>query len=232
MIEMGKITLKGDSPRWYPNSIDTFRNYLKAFIKETPDYPNAHRLASNIAYNLQYLQFLHQINQDLNLSNVLITQNYKSFIIHGVAIVEAIFYYLLISRNLATKIEWEQVRKLEDQTLSISSESYKIESYLYIKLKAPIEKEMTFDQMYKKIQTKKLLGHETQFYRDLNHLKKIRNRIHIYLKNNENEGTDWEKVTQKDYLLMKKILHDFLTSPLFSVDFPKTKMFDFLLEQE
>ncbi len=52
-------------------------------------------VANNVAYTLQYLQFLEKIIADLDLTPVLVTQTLKTFVINGCAVVEAVFYKIV-----------------------------------------------------------------------------------------------------------------------------------------
>lgn len=61
--------------RWYPTPIDT----LRKSIKIDTDIENATALHNNIAYNLQYIEFLEKEFKELNLSSVIYDGSKKLF---------------------------------------------------------------------------------------------------------------------------------------------------------
>ena len=83
--------------KWYPNRVDVLRPYLQKFFRP-PAATFEERymaIANNVAYTLQYLQFLDKIIADLDLTPVLATQTIKTFVINGCAVVEAVFYKIV-----------------------------------------------------------------------------------------------------------------------------------------
>ena len=84
-----------DNSRWYPISIDFYRNDVSQGILK--DLGLQYR--SNIAYSLQYLEYLELQLKELNLSSVIISMIFKNFIIVAASIVEIIFY--ILSENLS-----------------------------------------------------------------------------------------------------------------------------------
>ena len=86
---------------------------------------------------------------------------------------------------------------------------------------------MTFDQMIKKIETKKVLKQENQFFKDLNHLRKLRNRIH--LQETKTIGkTDYYSFWIPEYNLSKKNLLLLLLDEIFIADKGNIELFEFL----
>ena len=93
--------------KWLPTPISALDAYLQKFIPKGATIPNTCTLRKNIAYNLQYLQYLDQTLNEFKLTSVLVTQNWKVFIIAGTGIVEALLYYLLFSKGMYKETEWE-----------------------------------------------------------------------------------------------------------------------------
>ena len=54
-----------------------------------------HPLVDNIAYNLQYIQFLEKELNELDVSSVIYTMLVKTYVITGIGIVEGIFSYII-----------------------------------------------------------------------------------------------------------------------------------------
>lgn len=85
---------EGAGTRWYPVSIEKWQTALSEYrINDTQLIQNLD-LRRNIAYNLQFIEYLQQTLRELSLSAVLTTQTYKSFIIFAGGIVESILYFL------------------------------------------------------------------------------------------------------------------------------------------
>lgn len=70
-----KSNKKKAGERWYPISVDSFRN---GFIAMSSDVEGYHPLVDNLAYHLQYIQFLEKKMEELELSSVLYTMLVKT----------------------------------------------------------------------------------------------------------------------------------------------------------
>ena len=96
--------LKGHASRsytekWYPIDVNRYRNALN--ISDT-DIETSY-MHKNISYSIQYLEFLQKQINELELSSVLHRILNKNFIITGVAILEAIFKYLILRNDHISK---------------------------------------------------------------------------------------------------------------------------------
>ncbi len=215
MIYSPKLTLNPSNDKWYPISIHNLEEHLHVFIKPNKDflYSDINPLMKNIAYSLQYIEFLNQVNIDINLSSVLENQNVKSFIVHGASIIEALFNYVVISAGYGNTTTLASVKKLRSPHYQIGDKKYlnEIEIFEYINE----EKVMTtFDQLAKKVESYKLLGKDFQKYSQVSKIRKLRNKIHIH--DNDNIlDTDWWNFSNEEYILIKGTLHAILTSALF-----------------
>ena len=78
--------------RWYPVSVDKFRN---GFGELFDSAECRHPLVDNLAYNLQYLQFSEKEFSELELSSVIYSMLVKTYVITGVSIIEAIFFLII-----------------------------------------------------------------------------------------------------------------------------------------
>lgn len=224
---MKKICQECDSDgKWLPTSIQKLEAYLGKFIKAKSGVPNVVGLRKNIAYNLQYLQFQWQVLGEFNLTSVICTQTWKIYIIVGTSIVEALLYYLLTSKGLQKTTEWEQIGSTSNE-LNVNGEKHRIENSLLKKLDKPLPQEMTLDVMIKKAEKKKLLGNNHEIYKKLNHLRKLRNRIHIHAID-EDYDTDWFKINSSDVIAIKVVLYSFMTSSLFNPTAQEKEYFEFL----
>jgi hypothetical protein len=70
--------------KWYPISIGCWDEVLNSFSYDGNQILPDKDIRKNIAYNLQYLEYLEQTIAEISLSAVLVKQTYKSYIIVAV----------------------------------------------------------------------------------------------------------------------------------------------------
>ncbi len=228
MIYSSKLTLNPSRDKWYPHSIENLVEHLHVLIKPNDyfSYSDINPLMKNIAYSLQYIEFLNQVNIDINLSMVLQNQNVKSFIVHGASIIEAIFNYIVISSGNGNTTKLFSIKKLRSPHYQIGDKEYLNEIEIFECVDDEIKVPMTFDQLAKKVESKKLLGKDFQKYPQVSKIRKLRNKIHIH--DNDNIfDTDWWNFSKEEYILIKSTLHAMLTSSLFE-DSDHLSKFDYL----
>src|SRR4028118_1671248 len=111
---VNKLTFKGSKKTWYPPSINSLEQYLDVLIQENIYFNKlqVRSLKKNIAYNLQYVEFLTKIPKDIQLSNVIITQNIKFFVVCSASIIEALFYYIIVSNGKAPTTNWKSCKNI------------------------------------------------------------------------------------------------------------------------
>lgn len=223
-----KLTMKGNTEKWYPTSVDALRAHLGVFIvKDTFFTENkVAPIRNNIAYNLQYIEFLDRLIKDINLSDVLLGQNIKSFVVHSAAVIEAIFYYLVASTGNATTSEWVSSKKLKSNPYTVNGCEFLNETEIFTRSDHLITVEMTFDQMSKKVEKKKLLGEVGDLYKEISRIRKLRNKIHIHSIDNLSD-TDYNSFKKSEYDLTRRVLLGVLTSPIFSAS-TNQRYFDYL----
>mgnify|MGYP000602843401 CR=1 FL=1 len=211
------LTLNSDKEKWYPNSIDGLESHLSFLIKENAYFTSSQSkgIRKNIAYSLQYIEFLYRIFKDINLSSVLYTQNIKSFVVHGAAVIEAICNFLVISHGFGNKTYWKSTAKNETNEYKINSITYKNKTEIYQKSETAITEQMTFDQLAKKVEAKKLFGESFPIYSKIKLLRQLRNKIHIH-DSEHSSDTDWYNFNNTEYNLVKEVLLEILTSDIFS----------------
>ncbi|WP_405210473.1 hypothetical protein [Dokdonia sp. Asnod2-E02] len=218
--------------KWYPISISSLEMHLGCLIKTNQclPYSKVYPLRKNIAYSLQYIEFLNKIRTDIYMTDVLLTQNIKSILVHGTTIIEAIFYYLIEINGLANKTEWIESKRVKTSEYELNGKKVKNEVVLFEKTENPIKTTMTFDQMSKKVEKKKLLGNKFKNYSRINALRKLRNKIHIH-DTKHNFDTDWNNFNYKELVLIYDILHSIITSDLFK-ESTYRKRFNYLIIEE
>ena len=143
----------------------------------------------------------------------------------GMSVIEAILWFLLKNSDNQHKIEWEVIREFKGNEFAENGCDYKLSSALLKRAEQSIDREMSLESMIKKAEDKKLLGVDSQVYRDLNYLRKLRNRIHIHAVQHDKD-TDWWSFNTKEVDIMKGVLGSVLRSDLFH----PTKDHDCLLD--
>lgn len=201
---------------WYPTSVATYEQLVGKVIKTGYGYKHVYALKKNLAYNLQYIEYLSQTLQDLKLSSVIHTQTYKTFIIVGSSIVESILHFLIIKRGLQKTSDWELEIIMPGNPKDLHGKRSKIDSHIYKKLDKPVELTMAYDDMLKKARDKKMLGIGHEVYNKLDKLRLLRNSIHLQAIDH-NSDTDWNSFNFKEYQLMNEVLYAVLTSNIFKV---------------
>ena len=111
---------------------------------------------------------------------------------------------------------------------AVQGKTLKVETKIFQKIDPPIEVEMTLDSMLKKTEKKKLFGDDHSIYAELNRLRKLRNKIHLYYIE-ENLDHDWNNFNEKELRMMKKSLRKILFSDRFKDGSDlKEQLLDFL----
>jgi hypothetical protein len=227
-----KLSLKPDKKTWYPQPITTLESHLKVLIKKGTLFPDEKisPLTKNLAYNLQYIEFLDRLMKDVNLSSVLWTQNVKTFVVNSAAVIEGVFQYIVVSKGYASTTIWQSCKKFKSNEYEIDGNTFLQETEMFLKISLPIIKEMTFDQLAKKIEDKKLLGDVNDLYKAISRLRKLRNKIHIH-EINGSEDTDYNNFNDSECKLARKVLFGVLTCPLFE-ESSYLKCFDYLINND
>lgn len=101
--------------KWLPRSINSYRNEILAkYIGEPIDQEHSlYPVFSNIAYNLQYLEYLNKCFDDLYLTSVLRSQNVKMFLLTTTQIIECLLYVRLTEAGVNKEDIWEFNRILQ-----------------------------------------------------------------------------------------------------------------------
>lgn len=203
-----------DEGFWCPNLIDQIRAFLRRGVTDDGVLAHNYAFVSNIAYNLQYLEFLNYLLTEKELHVTVRTQTQKTFVITGMSIIEAILWYVLRKHGMHKIQEWEEVEEFLTPSFRDDENEFRVQNTILKKRSEPVEAEMSLDSMIKKVESKALLGVDHQVYRDLNYLRKLRNRVHIHAVQHDRD-TDWYSFNNQEVKLMKKVLLSVLSSDLF-----------------
>lgn len=200
---------------WCPTSVDTIHMYLRRGIpSEDNVLAHGYAFVRNVAYNLQYLEYLNYSLEETQLHVTVRTLTQKTFVITGMSIIEAILWYVLKKSGEQRKEDWRQIQELETRSFKENEVEYKVVNRLLKRLDQSLDVEMPLDAMIKRVESKKLLGLDPQVYKDLNYLRKLRNRVHIHAVQHDKD-TDWWSFNHKEVKLMKSVLEGVLRSELF-----------------
>ena len=202
--------------RWYPTSIDTLKNSIKI----DTNIDNAMALLSNIAYNLQYIEFLEKELYELKLSSVLYTMVIKNYVITSMSIIEGLFSNIIKSNGWWKTSNLESLGTTQANETDFNGQKYIIKTEVLKKV-APYGLQMNFDELIKILERHhSALEVDHLIYPALKRLKDLRNRVHLQ----KTEGNTDHDYNAFDYLVkneMSEILHDILTSPKIT-DRPET----------
>lgn len=212
---------------WYPVSIDQYVTLLQKVIRIGRGYRHVYALRKNIAYNLQYIEFLHRCLDDLKLSSVIEKQIHKDLIIVGCGVIESLLHFLLIAKGHHRQTEWELKYIATGNPKKIDGEFRRIDTYVFNKLPSPKNDEMTFDSMLKCAEKKKTLGPDHSVYAKLNNLRQLRNRIHLQEIGSPLD-TDWNAIKRSDLLTMTSVLHAVFAGPIFQPTQDESAYFTYL----
>lgn len=215
----GRFTRAAD--RWYPNPVD---NYRLAFHKLNMTVPNSRALKSNLAYSMQYLEYLEKQMAELELSEVLYTMTVKSYVITGMSILEGLF------SNIVRANGWWKTSTVESMGTVTANKKKFGENDFIVKTELckevePYEMRMTLDELIAKLDNHhEALGVDHLVYPALRRLKELRNRIHLQKTESETDH-DYNAFDYKVKKEMGQILYQILTSKMVT-DIPHH--FDFL----
>lgn len=182
--------------KWLPTSINEIINSFSFQSKEV--------VKKNLAYNIQYLQYLKLLIENTNVTSVIKRMQIKSFIITSMSIIEEIFICLLRSKKLIPLIEWQEGKhkynKIDDNTIEVT--------YLK-KKKIPKEKKLTFDEAITLIEKNQTIKIIPSSYPVLVALKDLRNKLHLDKAKNCLES-DYFSFNEYVYDITKLILFEIL----------------------
>jgi hypothetical protein len=89
--------------RWLPTPVDSISKFLDSAIPRRDEDNHGYIVNKNVAYNLQYCQYIEKTLREGLPTSVLNAQHTKSYIIHVTAAVEAALEYILRSKAQYTK---------------------------------------------------------------------------------------------------------------------------------
>lgn len=143
-------------------------------------------MESNLAYSLQYLEYIEKQLAELNLSSVLLTMLFKTYIITGMSIVEGLFTNLLKRNNKWNKDCWEKIKTIKSNETTMNNEIIKVHTDFFRRVDE-YEMRMDLDSMLKRVEKKKLLSIDHKNFPILKRLRELRNRVHLHIGENSTD---------------------------------------------
>ncbi len=200
------------SEKWSPTSVSDFENELKngsyyGMNKET---------RKNIVYSLQYLQFLQLQLEELNMHSVISTQVMKTYIVTAMSIIESVFMHIVKKNNCQKKTDWQVTSTRCSNAFVEDGIRKKYVISVEEELATPIEEKMNLEFLIQQIFNKNLLSLSHASFPYLKSLRKIRNKVHLFLVRYEND-TDFLGIDHYDYLTARHLLYKTLTDPVFAL---------------
>jgi len=101
--------------KWYPKPINEWREVIlsRVYDYKKDDSDPRYAIFSNVAYNLQYLEFLNKSLEELYLSSVIRSQLIKTFTLTSSQIIECLLNIKLIELKVDENEIWEFSRALK-----------------------------------------------------------------------------------------------------------------------
>lgn len=210
------------SERWYPHGVESYRS---AFIISDA-VENKEVLLSNLAYSMQYIEFLEKELNELTLSSVVRTMLIKTYVITAMSVLEGVFCSILKENKLWKTDNLESLGTVTANEKKISGEKLIVRTELLRKVDTyPLR--MDLQAMIDVLKGKhELLGVNHLVYPALKRLKNLRNRVHLQ-KLEDDKMHDYNAFTDSIKKEMGNILHEILISPAVT---RRTDLFDFLQE--
>lgn len=207
-----------DCSRWYPVSINAYRQDVSQGIFGSLDI----FYRSNIAYNLQYLEYIELQLRELNVSSVIRAMLFKNFIVVAASIIEIVFYHLAkVNGKIKVRTEKQVYRQDIKRPRGVTTPASvaKFTLFGYEILPIGVEDMTKFEQLISIVRDNKLLI-DTDLSKNKDYLKllrKLRNKIHLTTATCSNE-TDYNRFWFKDYLSAKYFLLKVLKDSIFGKD--------------
>lgn len=208
--------------KWHPIPVSSFEEEIAQgdLIRISKE------LKKNIAYSLQYLQYIQLQLQEVHLHDIIRKHLWKTYIITAMGIVEGIFYHLVTSHSLEKKTEWNIENKpVHTNVFKDGTEMKKYIITVQKKLNQPRVEQMDFEYLINKVQEKKLLAISGRAFPYIKRVKGIRNKVHLQI-GHGTDITDYKSINYEDYILTKYILYKILTDTKLCVS--SSGVYDFI----
>lgn len=208
--------------------VEALHVYLGRGLRDDGTIAHHRAYVRNVAYSLQYVDYLLGELEHGDLRLTLHSQACKSVIVVGMGVVEALLWYFLRQAGAASTSQWEVAQKLTSPVFSHGGQEQRIINVIERKLPAPVLEEMTLDAMVKRAEARSILGSlDHAVYGHLRTLRKLRNRVHIHSVQDDAD-TDWFSFTGREVGLLLNALRSILSLQMFSPTPDRLELLSFL----
>ena len=197
------------SERWYPGSVDYYR---RAFKIDT-SIENSRALLSNLAYSMQYLEFLEKEMAELKLSNVIYVMLVKTYVVTGMSVLEWLFTNIIKASGWWKKTNLESLGTTQANETKFGEVKYVVKTELFKKV-PEYETRMDLEALIKILERhREALGVDHLVYPALRRLKALRNRVHLQMLESDTDH-DYNAFDYTVKNEMGSILYTILTSSM------------------
>lgn len=197
------------SERWYPITV---KDYELAFNIDT-SIENSHALQKNLAYSMQYLQFLEKEMAELEVSSVIYVMLVKTYVITGMSVLEGLFTNIVKSNGWWKTTDLESLGTTQANETNFDGQSFVVKTEIMKKV-SPYQLQMNMDEIIKILSRHhQALAVNHLVYPALKRLKDLRNRIHLQ-KTDCSTDHDYNAFDYNVKQEMGSILYEILTSKM------------------
>jgi hypothetical protein len=211
-----------------PCNVDSYRGLVCRLVDHrSTSVPRPMNIASNISYSLQYVEFLSTYYRKYDHHFTIDALLVKDFIIVCCGILEAVFYYVVKSRGWARTTDLELIKVSKGNPFEHGGDKIIIHTHMLRVLPEPVFEQMTFDQMAKKVESKRVFN-DSGLYQKLAKMRKLRNHIHLQSTSQDFTKTDFNAFSRADFWEMSELLWLVLSSHLFNPTSEQLELIAFL----
>ena len=214
------IKTNNSGHRWYPLRVESYQ----CAFKLDASIDNCAALRKNLAYSLQYLEFLEKEIAELHLSSVLCVMIYKTYVVTAMSVLEGLFTNIVKSNDWWKTTNLESLGTTTANETKFGEEKYVLRTEILKKI-PPREDRMDLDGLIKILDSHhRALNVNHLVYPALRRLKNLRNRVHLQMAESSTDH-DYNAFGYETKKEMGELLYTILTSEMVT-DTPE--VFDFL----
>lgn len=208
--------------------VEALHVYLGRGLRDDGAIAHLRAYVRNVAYSLQYIDYLLGELEHGDLRQTLHSQACKSVVVVGMGVIEALLWYFLRQAGAASATQWEVVKNVTGPVFTDGGQEQRIVNVIERRLPAPVLEEMTLDAMVKRAEARSILGSlDHAVYGHLRTLRKLRNRVHIHSVQDDAD-TDWFSFTGREVGLLLNALRSILSLQMFSPTPDRLELLSFL----
>lgn len=204
-----KVTNTQTQDCWYPTTANTY----KLSFDLDMSIENSEALLSNLAYSMQYLEFLEKEIEELKLSDIIYTMLAKTYAVTGTSVLEGLFVNIVKSNRWWKTSALESLGTAQANETRFGTEKIIGKTELFKKVdEYPLQ--MNLDELIKILERHhQALQVNHLVYPALKRLRDLRNRVHLQ-KVGDRLDHDYNAFNFSVKKEMGSILYEILSSPM------------------